>query len=247
MMRRLPVFLFLMMTAGLCRAEIPKLFCQPEFNSVTLVDAANHFIAIGEQAAVKELEDIAANDATNQTWMFSRGNERIGWMCRMIFEPKGRSPLRAPEYGRLCLPEKQMTLAKWPLFPVALSGSTYFILSEKYVTDQVPEDPKHYIEYCRANGRFRTTPIAMSTKEQAMKDAANLRQSDLWRSIKWEDEMGASYPFGEQWNWANIQRQAKSMPEVLIARQKPKAKPSAIAKASAVAVYNYNPAVVSVR
>jgi hypothetical protein len=246
-MCRLPIFLFLMMTAGLCRAEIPKLFCQPEFNSVTLVDAANHFIAIGEQAAVKELEDIAANDATNRTWMFSRGNERIGWMCRMLFEPKGSSPLRAPNYGRLNLPEKSITLAKWPLYPVVLSGSTYFVLSEGYVTDQVPEDPKHYIEYCRSHGRFRITPIATSTREQAMKDAANLRQSDMWRSIKWEDEMGVSYPFGQQWNWAYLQRQAASMPEVLIAGQKPKAKSSTIVKANAVAVSNNNPAVVSVQ
>src|SRR5271154_3271760 len=132
MLRRLFIFLFLMMTVGLCRAEIPKLFCQPEFSSVTLVDAANHFIAIGETATAKELEGIAANDATNQTGMFSRNNERIGWMCRMLFEPKGRSPLRAPKFGKLSLPEESLTLEKWPLYPLVLSGSTYFVLSEKY-------------------------------------------------------------------------------------------------------------------
>ena len=212
------------MTMGLCRAEVPKLFCERNFTSVTLVDAVNHFVAIGEDASVKELGGIISNEAANTNWIFCRTfsvDERVGWICRILFEPKGKSPLRAPEYGRLNMPEKFMPIEKWPLYPLALSGSTYFVLGENYTADTTPENAAHYLAYCKKNGVFRKSPVQLSTKEQAMKDAIALRQSESWHTIKWDDDQGFSYPLGERWAWGFMQSQIQSLPsEVIVKHQK---------------------------
>ena len=119
------------------------------------------------------------------------------------------------------MPEKFMPISKWPLYPLALSGSTYFILSENYSADATPESAEHYIAYCRKNGVFRKAPVQLSTKEQAIKDAVALRQCESWQAIKWEDDQGFSYPLGERWTWGFMQSQIQSLPtEAMVKRQK---------------------------
>jgi hypothetical protein len=119
--------------------------------------------------------------------------------------------LRAPAFGVLSLPESTMPIENWPLFPVAVSGSTYIILKQGYTPAGQPEEVKHYIAYCKNNGIFRKTPVPVPTKEQAEKDIANLRQSAQWQVIQWEGNNGFSYPMGEQLTWAFIQSQAKTI------------------------------------
>ena len=34
--------------------------------------------------------------------------ERIAWVCRILFQPKGKEPLRGPGYGGLSLPRNSM-------------------------------------------------------------------------------------------------------------------------------------------
>jgi len=219
--------LLVFMTLGLCHAEVPKLFTEQNFTSVTLVDAVNHFVAIGEDASVKELQGIISSDEANTNWIFSKGfsvDERVGWVCRILFEPKGHSPLRAPKYGRLSMPEKYMPISKWPLYPLALSGSTYFVLSENYTADNTPEESGHYLAYCEKNGVFRKTPILLPTKEQAMQDAIAFRQCKSWQAIKWEDDHGFSYPLGERWTWGFIQNQIESLPSEVIVKRQPQPK-----------------------
>jgi hypothetical protein len=212
--------LLVVMTLGLCRAEVPKLFREQAFTCATLADAVNHFVGIGEDASVRELQELSeveAADAEKNRGFNTRGfsiNERIAWVCRILFEPKGvpKSPpyLRAPKFGRLDIPEKFMPIWKWPLYPVVLSGSTYFVMGESYSDDNnTPEDTKHYIEYCRENGDFRTTPVKVAGRAQVLKDADALRQSAPWQDIRWEDDTGYSYPMGEQWTWQFIQKQTR--------------------------------------
>jgi hypothetical protein len=208
--------LLIVMTLGLGRAEVPKLFREQAFNCATLADAVNHFVGLGEDASVKELQELAgveAAEAEQNRGFNVRGfsiNERVAWVCRILFEPKNGAYIRAPKFGKLDIPEKFMPIAKWPLYPVVLSGSTYFVMSESYSDDNnVPEEPKHYIEYCKANGNFRKTPVKVATKTQVLKDADALRQSPPWQAIQWVDDSGYSYPMGEQWTWGFIQRQTK--------------------------------------
>ena len=216
-MRKYTITLLVFMAAGLCRADIPKLFTQRGFTSVTLVDAVNHFVAIGQDASVKEFQEIIANEDADTNWLFSRGfsaKERIGWVCRILFESKDGSPLRPPEFGRLNLPQKFMPADKWPLYPVALSGSTYFVLSEGYSTDGMKtESAADYVAYCEKNGVFRKTSILMPTKDEANKDAQALRQGAAWQSISWEDDQGFSYPLGERWAWGFMLNQIRSLPD----------------------------------
>jgi hypothetical protein len=212
--------LLIAMTLGLGHAEVPKLFREKAFTCATLADAANHFINIGEDAAVKELNELSEVEAAEADK--NRGfnirsfsiNERIAWVCRIIFEPKNESKktshLRPPKFGKLELPEKFMPISKWPLYPVVLSGSTYFVMSESYSDDNnTHEESKQYIEYCKQNGNFRTTPVKTVTEAQALKDADALHKSAPWQDIQWVDNDGFSYPMGEQWTWGFIQRQTR--------------------------------------
>jgi hypothetical protein len=223
-MKRIFISLWLM-TLGLGHAEVPKLLTERTFTSATLAEAVNHYVAIGEPAALKELQNCAAEDAEHNDWISNRGfnvGERIGWICRILYEPQGHSALRAPKFGVLNIPEKTMPADKWPLYPLAFSGSTYLVLNQHYTPDGTPEEATHYLDYCRRNGVFRKSPISVPTEEQAMVDAAALRQTAAWKAIKWQDNDGYSYPMGEQFTWAFLQKQAKFISnQTQLAEKKP--------------------------
>jgi hypothetical protein len=225
---------------GFCQAEIPKLLTQRAFNSASLAEAANHFIAIGEQATFNELEAFIAEDSTHTNYRFSRGynvEERIAWIFRIIYEPQEPIPmhiaktgawipgiiipLRAPNFGWLQIPDASMPAEKWPLYPLAFSGSTYIVLKERYTPKGVPETINHYMEYCKDNGVFRKTPVAVPTREQALKDMDQLRQSTSWQAIKWVNNGGIGFPHGEEWTWDYIQSQAHTIPEATVAKEQP--------------------------
>jgi hypothetical protein len=209
------LFYLTMMTLGICRAEVPKLFTEKPFNSVTLAEAVNHYVTIGETATTEELQQLAAQEKSDSGFFDGHGfcmGERIAWVCRILYEPRGHTPLRAPRFGILSIPERTMPLEKWPLYPVALSGSTYVVLNQSYTPKGKPEEVMHYLAYCKESGVFRKNPIAVPTQDQALKDAAALRQSAPWNDIKWQDDDGFSYPMGEQWTWGFIQNQARTIP-----------------------------------
>ena len=229
------------MTLGLGHAELPKLFCEKSFTSASLADAVNRYVAIGETATLKELQEASSLESSQKELFAGKGfsvNERISWVCRILYIPKPPTPLfipktgifitektqplRAPKFGTLSIPEKTMPLEKWPLYPVALSGSTYLVLKQGYTPTGTPESLAHYLAYCKDNGTFRTTPVPVPTEEQAAKDVATLRQSESWKNIKWEDENGFSFPMGEQWTWSFVQNQAKTIPAQAIASKKSK-------------------------
>jgi hypothetical protein len=211
--------LLVVVAATPCQAEPPKLFRQRSFTCVTLAEAVNHYVALGEEKAAKELESLISDWGTDwdrrstQKGRFSI-NERVSWVCRILFIPRGKEPLRAPYYGALSLPHNSMPLASWPLYPVAASGSTYFVLSEGYSLAGKAEDPKEYLKYCRANGKFRKEAVPIPTRAQALKDLEKLRQSEAWKAIKWKDSgPGFSYEIDEDWHWKPIKSQAEKIPE----------------------------------
>jgi hypothetical protein len=190
----------------------PRLFQEHAFTAASLADAVNHFVGLGEDAAMRELQEIAQAERED---CYSRGGvywsmkERVGWMCRILFESKDGRPLREPYFGALDLPYHSMPNTSWPLYPVALSGSTYFVLSEGYWLAGVAEDINAYIAYCRQTGAFRRTPVAVPTRAQAMMDAAVLRASPAWQAIKWTDSgQGWSYTLNEDGSWEFIHNQA---------------------------------------
>ena len=219
-----------------CRAEVPKLLTERAFTSASLAEAANHYISLGEEGTFQELNTFIAahsaltNESSNQRFSV---DERIAWIFRILYVPKKPVPMRVPKtgawitgsivplrpplFGWLSLPEASMPVETWPLYPLALSGTTFFVMEERYTPRQTPETIAHYMEYCRNNGAFRKTPVAVPTREQALSDLELFRQSKAWKSIKWVDNYGISFPHGEEWLWPIIKKQAMGIPESAVA------------------------------
>jgi hypothetical protein len=204
------IILALLLAPQVACGAVPRLFQQSDFTAASFAETVNHFVNLGEDAAVDELRGLVPDGKMDFQRKFNV-NERIGWMCRVLFQAKSGS-LRRPAFGALDLPHNTMPDKSWPLYPVALSGSTYFVLSQGYHGRGVPEDPKEYLEYCRQNGVFRKMPITVPTRAQALKDAAALRQSAAWQAIKWQDSgENWSYTINEKWVWKFIQKQAEDI------------------------------------
>ena len=168
-----------------------------------IADAVNHFVALGKSAGLAELRGLASirNSAGDVD-----GFERSGYVCRILFLPKGSEPLREPAFGALDnLPYKTMPEKDWPSFPLASSGSCYFVLSDRYTLGGLREDPLHYIDDCEQNGTYRTTKVPVPSRAEALKDAKGLRNSPAWKAAKWPEVW-------EENTWMAIQRQAELTP-----------------------------------
>ena len=192
--------------------EPPRIFQEKDFSAAIVAEAVNHFVQAGENASVRELEALAVDRPIHDRKNGFSINERIGWMCRVLFIAKPGEHLRPPRFGGLSLPYLTMPFDRWPLFPVAHSGSTYFVLDEGYKVVGLPENTKAYIQYCRENGVFRKERVPVPTRAQAIKDAASLRESDRWKMIKWsENTPGRSFTMDESVVFRFIQKQAETI------------------------------------
>jgi hypothetical protein len=192
---------------------IPRLFAYRDFTPIDFSEAVNHFVSLGENAAVEELEKLALH--RDQRGEFNN-DERVGWICRVLFEGRDGRALRAPKFGVLeFLPPRDLMATNWPQFPVTKSGSTYFVLWEGYISLQGSpqfENPKTYIEYCRQNGVFRERPVAVPSKEKAREDLATLKASAAWKSIKWTyDYNGKHCVLDEAFVWKFIESQSRRL------------------------------------
>ena len=192
--------------------RMPLLFKHKQFDSTTLANAINYYVGLGEKQSLIELQALSRDD-----FDFSNGfdvNERIGWVCRVLYDPKNGNPLRPPAFGGLSLPRNSMPLQNWPRYPIAKTGNTYVVLSEGYSLAGQAEPVSSYLDYCKSNGTFLKQKITVSNRQNAITDISNLRKSTRWTSIKWSDSgPGFSYTMSEQWVWDKIEHQAKSIPK----------------------------------
>ncbi len=192
------------------RAEIPELFLKTEFNANSLAAVVNHYVGLGQMRTVNELVAIGSfyengktDDIELDKILETREDldllERVGWVCRVLFEAKPNKALREPRFGGLLIPFLTMPAKNWPLFPIAHSGHTYFVLGEGYgLAGGEAESTRHYLEYCRKNGVFKTERIPLPTREQAKADAIALWNSPAWKVIKWTDKaLNVEYTFPE--------------------------------------------------
>lgn len=194
--------------------ELPRLLRQRDFNCADLADAVNHFVRLGEQRACDELLMAAPNHGLGKIEKIEFSlTERVGWLCRILFQSRDGVPLRLPGYGGLNLPYLTMPLKSWPLYPVAQSGESYLILAEGYSGTGIPEPPKAYLDYCRKTGVFLKHEVPVPSRETAQRDALALRKSKAWSAIKWTDSgPGTTYTMSEEWCWKAIQKQADDTP-----------------------------------
>ena len=208
------VAVFCLVSVVGCAKSVP-VFCERDFTCASLAESVNYFVAIGEDAAVRKLKTLAVKDEEDEDRDGIRVAERIGWMCRILYESKGAEPLRPPRYGALSLPPGFMFEKNWPLYPIAETASSYFVLRHGYnLEGGCAEAAEDYIDYCRETGVFRKLPIPVPAKAQALKDSASLRNSQRWRAIKWEDAgKNWRYAYNEELTWEFIQQQADRIRE----------------------------------
>ncbi len=88
---------------------------------------------------------------------------------------------------------EDLSLAEWPLLPIVQSGTAYFALGEGYIIRGLPESSIDYLNYCRANGRFRTTPVAIPTRASAERDV-----SLLLKLLETKNVFGGNVPYMQQ-------------------------------------------------
>ena len=211
--------------ASSAQAKTPEFLSQRDPTCACFARAVNHFVALGESKGLNELNRLADRC---QSWMsphegqhpnyslqeidaMQRMTLRIGEVCRVLFEQKGAQPLDRPGFGLLVdVPMRSMTEDRWPLFPVVLSGKTYFVLGEGYDFIGPPARLQDYIAYCSENGRYRAKPVHVPTREQALRDADLLRHSHRWRTLRWKAS-GQGF-VSEELAWRYIRRQAERIP-----------------------------------
>jgi len=204
--------LALLLTIRCTDGEVPRIFEEKDFTAASLAEAVNYFIKLGEDKAVEELNGLVDPSGLGRKNGFSV-NERVGWICRVLFVSKPNTQLRPPRFGGLYLPTLTMPADRWPLYPIALSGSTYFVLSEGYSLGGMAENPKSYIQYCRQTGTSRKELIRVPSRAQALKDSVTLRESEPWKMIKWSDSgPGRSYTMDEGYAFRFIGKQAEATP-----------------------------------
>jgi hypothetical protein len=202
-------FLFSLTQKPLERGQLPKLFVSGRLSCDAFADAVNHYVALGKDKTLDEFKAID-REVGKASYLASDADDRMGWVCRVLWIPKSTQPLREPRFGALSLPFMSMPLERWPLYPVCQSGATYFILSEGYFGAGRPEPISKYYSYCAEHGTFRKDPVHVPVKSEAIRDAENLHSSELWKSIRWKYYTpDLSYEFSETGSWAFIHRQAE--------------------------------------
>jgi hypothetical protein len=177
----------------------PQLLKSRSFSPAMLAEAVNYYVALGEVGAYKELSALSQSVSPSPSPDARESRNRIAWVVRILYEPVAK-PLRRPLYEGLAVPSSMyitwpvgadpVANVDWPLFPVTLSGSTYFVLSNTPAFSNVgeAESATRYLEYCRANGKFRSKPVPVPTREDAMRDAEALLDSAAWKAIRWDEE-----------------------------------------------------------
>lgn len=198
----------------------PRLFDLPlaAVTPALLAEAANHYVALGETEAMKELGELARSSSPPVSGFFD-GDDRdiqICWLCRILFEPTGGAPaLRPPGFGGLpVIPARSIRTDRWPLIPLARSGSSHFVLDHAYLIAGLPESASQYLDYSRRHGTFRQQPLPVPTREQAIRDALALRASTQWQSLRWKDSgKGWSYTLSEASAWHAVLDQAIAIGE----------------------------------
>lgn len=170
----------------------PLIFSQKDFDTVVLANAVNHFVELGETAAVEQLKKIASQDFASSKIDLTF---RVACVSRILWE-NDEAPIAAPRLGVYgggisVDRNKQQGLNNWPKYPVAKSGKSFFIVvhSGRGGTGLGPNGGiAKYIDHCQANGTFLATAIPVPNSEESSADLATLLDSERWKNSKGADE-----------------------------------------------------------
>lgn len=160
-------------------------------NSRTLLFALNMLISAGEQkanTALQMYEDLCkASD--NDDWMrHGISSGRLLYLIRLLYVAESPSrPLNPMRLGAPTGPEFRLIDSCWPQFPLVVVDDWPIILYEEWLVAGCAENPMSYLEYCRQNGVFRSSPYDPT---ETLEDALN----HLFASDCWKEEFGGAAP-----------------------------------------------------
>ena len=191
--------------------NLPKFMTEKDFTCAMFAEAINHYVDMGEAKAIAALKSYA--DAKPRVEAEDQTHRRMAFICRVLFEPKEKAPLRPPAFGGLTdLPNNSMPLEKWPLYPIVHAGDSYFVLAEGYSLDGKAERTIAYIEYCCVEGKFRKNRVPVPNRAQALRDYELLRKSEPWKALKWIDKgQGFEYHLSEELVLSHLEAQATAI------------------------------------
>ncbi len=208
-MTRIGIWLGLACFCGAGHAATPELFRSQRFDAAMIARAANHYVSIGEQASLTELNALASTDTRAPRRSAPLGDDRlaqrVAWMCLILWPARPGQLQRPPTYGVLAGIEGHLSPKDWPLYPLVHSGGSYFVLGTDYMLAGLAEPPRLYLADCASKGVFRRVPVPVPTRAQAQADADALRRSASWQA-SW-----FAFPELESKVWRFIEAQADSI------------------------------------
>jgi hypothetical protein len=151
-----------------------------EFRSADYLQAAAGLQALGRDEAVRKLEE----------WVeFSRCEEQVVILCRMLFVADSGKESAKPRTGRyLCHPGGTGE-DDWPLEPIALFDDVPFLVGSGRVVAATAESASDYLKRCVRDLTWRTGKYQVRSPEQ-MKEIVHrfvaatnwkIPQGDSWR------------------------------------------------------------------
>ncbi len=112
-------------------------------------------------------------------------------LCRLLFTSTNSSePLRRPRLGAIQGFPGERVLRdppEWPDLPFVVADGIPLSLWQGYAGSGIPEPAEGYIDYCRANGRFRTNLFAIPTMTTASNALISVFASPAWKGLSRED------------------------------------------------------------
>ncbi len=153
------VSVFFVLIAVIGAQDLPRLLTSSDYTPADLATAANHFIKMGPEKAIHEMNRIAM-DKKDGDGGFSR-QERLLWICRLVFVPKENSGIGPPRLGSGAGPPKSMPLKHWPLYPLMRTGKSHFLIGELVIVDRAVESVRIYLQHCQEVGVFRSAPTLL--------------------------------------------------------------------------------------
>jgi hypothetical protein len=174
------------------------------------IESANAFISAGEGKAYDFLFRMAKQ--TNSSFAETRRiNRNISYLCRLLFLPTNSNEiLHPPRIGAfISMPYESMFETNWPTLPFEIVNDVPLSM-QLGIAGGIPESAERYLEYCKANGRFRDHPFPTPTIQTVSNAMTQAFESPKWRSLKWKDP-GGSYELDEESAKESLWRQVENM------------------------------------
>jgi len=171
-------------------ASFPQLRLQV-YSPEVAARCANVLLQAGEERACATFLE-AVKGRHGDSGKSGTVNMQVCHLCRLLFTSANSSqPLRRPALGAIQgFPAESIIRGppEWPDLPFVLADGIPLSLCQGYALSGVHETAEHYVDYCRANGRFRTNLFTISTTITTSNALVSVLASPAWKSLSRKNE-----------------------------------------------------------